>query len=46
VTGKTVEAVVNEIMDVVDKSKKCYTGVVDWLGMLENEGLTDQYLKD
>jgi adenylate kinase len=45
-TGKTVEAVVNEIMDAVDKGKKCYTGFVDWLGMLENEGLTDQYLKE
>ena len=45
VTGKTVEAVVNEIMDVLEKSKKCYVGYVDWLGMLEREGLTDQYLK-
>ena len=45
VTGKTVEAVVNEIMDVLEKGKKCYVGYVDWLGMLEREGLTDQYLK-
>ena len=45
VTGKTVEAVVNEIMDVLEKGKKCYVGFVDWLGMLEREGLTDQYLK-
>jgi adenylate kinase len=44
-TGKTVEAVVNEILDVLEKGKKCYTGFVDWLGMLEHEGLTDQYLK-
>ena len=44
-TGKTVEAVVDEIMDVLEKGKKCYTGLVDWLGMLEHEGLTDQYLK-
>jgi adenylate kinase len=45
VTGKTVEAVVNEIMDVLEKGRKCFSGIVDWLGMLEREGLTDQYLK-
>jgi adenylate kinase len=45
VTGKTVEEVTNEIMDVLEKGKKCYAGIVDWLGMLEREGLTDQYLK-
>ncbi len=46
VTGKTVEENVAEILDVLDKGKKCYVGVVDWLGMLEREGLTDQYLKE
>jgi len=45
VTGRTVEEVTNEIMDVLEKGKKCYAGIVDWLGMLEREGLTDQYLK-
>jgi len=45
VTGKTVEEVANEIMDVLEKGKKCYVGFVDWLGMLEREGLTNQYLK-
>jgi adenylate kinase len=45
ITGKTVEEVINEIVDVLDKGKKCYSGVVDWLGMLEREGITDQYLK-
>ena len=45
VTGKTVEENVTEIMDVLEKGKKCYSGFVDWLGMLEREGLTDQYLK-
>lgn len=44
-TGRTVEEVVNDIMDVLEKGKKCYSGIVDWLGMLEREGLTDQYLK-
>jgi adenylate kinase len=45
VTGKTVEEVVDHIIDVLDKGKKCFSGIVDWLGMLEREGLTDQYLK-
>jgi adenylate kinase len=45
VTGKTVDENVVEILDVLDKGKKCYVGVVDWLGMLEHEGITDQYLK-
>jgi adenylate kinase len=44
-TGKTVEEVVNEVLDVLEKNKKCSSGIVDWLGMLEREGLTDQYLK-
>jgi len=46
VTGKTIEENVAEILDVLDKGKKCSAGIVDWLGMLEQEGLTDQYLKE
>ena len=46
ITGKTVEQVVCEILDVLDKSKVCHAGFVDWLGMLEAEGITDQYLKE
>ena len=45
ITGKTVEENVAEIMAVLEKRKPCYSGIVDWLGMLEREGLTDQYLK-
>ena len=45
VTGKTVEEIISEIIDVLDRGKKCYNGIVDWLGMLEREGITDQYLK-
>lgn len=45
ITGKAVEEVINEIMDILEKRKKCYSGIVDWLGMLEREGVTDQYLK-
>jgi hypothetical protein len=32
-------------LDVLEKRKTCFVGVVDWLGMLEQEGLTDEYLK-
>jgi adenylate kinase len=45
VTGKTVEENVTEILEVLDRGKKCGVGFVDWLGMLEREGLTDQFLK-
>lgn len=45
VTGKTVEETTSEILDVLEGRKKCYSGTVDWLGMLEREGTTDQYLK-
>ena len=45
VTGKAVEEILNEILDVLDKGKKCYSGFIDWLGMLEHEGILDDYLK-
>jgi adenylate kinase len=45
VTGKTVEENVAEILEVLDRGKKCGVGIVDWLGLLEREELTDQFLK-
>jgi adenylate kinase len=45
VTGKTVDENVAEILEVLDKNKKCSVGVVDWLGLLESEGTLDEYLK-
>ena len=45
ITGKTTQETVNEILAVVNGKKKCHTGIVDWLGMLEKENLTDEYLK-
>jgi adenylate kinase len=45
-SGKTVEALTGEVLDVLENPKKCVCGFVDWLGMLEREGLTDQYLRD
>jgi len=46
VTGKTVEQVISNIMDVLEKRKTCFVGTIDWLGMLEREGLIDQFLKE
>lgn len=45
VTGKSVEEVVNAILDVLNAHKKCYVGTVDWLGKLEREGLLNEYLR-
>ncbi len=45
VSGQTTEDIVDVLLDVLRNGRKCYSGFVDWLGMLEREGLTDQYLK-
>jgi adenylate kinase len=45
VTGKSVAEVVDQILDVLAERVKCHVGVVDWLGILESEGLLDEYLK-
>jgi len=44
-TSKSVDEVAAEILDVLGTPEKCCLGFVDWLGMLEKEGLTDNYLK-
>lgn len=44
-TGKTTEQVVTEVVDVLEKRTSCRVGQIDWMGMLEKEGLLDQYLK-
>jgi adenylate kinase len=46
VTGKTVDENVAEILNILTENKKCFTGVVDWLGLLESEGTLNEYLKD
>lgn len=45
VSGKNVEEVVNEILNVLGGKKKCRVGIVDWLGKLEREGLVAEFLK-
>ncbi|MCW3984025.1 MAG: adenylate kinase family protein [Candidatus Bathyarchaeota archaeon] len=45
VTGKSVEEVVEDILAVLEKRKTCFVGGVDWMGVLEREGILDEYLK-
>ncbi len=45
-TNKPAPDLLTEVLAVLDGKKACYTGTVDWLGTLEREGKTDQYLKD
>ncbi len=45
VSGKNVEIIVEEIMGILNGSKECLVGVVDWLGKLEKDGLLEEYLR-
>ncbi|MEM2937581.1 MAG: adenylate kinase family protein [Candidatus Bathyarchaeia archaeon] len=45
VSGRRTEEVVAEILEVLEGSKKCGVGVVDWLSELESEGLLDEFLR-
>jgi adenylate kinase len=45
VSGKSVEEVVSQILDILSGHEKCRVGIVDWLGKLETEGVLDEYLK-
>ncbi len=45
ITGKSVEEVASEILNVLGGHKKCHVGIVDWLGKLESDGLLGEFLK-
>ncbi len=45
VSGKSVEEIVDEILDILNGSKERRVGVVDWLGKLESEGLLEEFLR-
>jgi len=45
VTSRSVDEVVQEILDVLRGLKEHRAGIVDWLGKLEAEGKLDEYLK-
>jgi len=44
-SGKSVEEVVREILNILEGRRKCRMGLVDWLGMLEKKGLLEEFLK-
>jgi len=44
VAEKSVEEVVNELMEVLENRKSCSVGIVDWIGDLEQAGKLDDYL--
>ncbi len=46
VSNKTVEAIANEIIMVLEKKKKCTYGIVDWIGKLENTGQIEKFLRN
>ncbi|MDR0372491.1 MAG: adenylate kinase family protein [Nitrososphaerota archaeon] len=45
VSGQATEDIVDVILKVLNKDRNCSSGFVDWLDMLEREGLTDRYLR-
>ena len=45
-TSKSPEEVVDEIISVIKGERKPEVGIVDWLGILESEGILDDYLKE
>jgi len=44
-TGRRVEDVVEEVLNVLNNNGRCRVGVVDWLGKLESEGVLAKFLK-
>lgn len=46
VSGKTVEEVVEEIISVLEKKEPCKSGIIDWLGKLDNEGRLEEFMRD
>ena len=45
VTGKDMEEIGSQILDILEGVKKCPVSEVDWLIELENEGLLQEYLR-
>jgi adenylate kinase len=46
VSGKKIEMIIEEIMEIINKKKNCDYGKVDWLGKLEAEGQLEDFLKN
>ncbi|MEJ2241280.1 MAG: adenylate kinase family protein [Candidatus Bathyarchaeota archaeon] len=46
VSGKHLDRIIEEIIEIINKNKKCSYGKVDWLGKLEAEGQLEDLLKN
>ena len=44
-SGKKIEDVVEEILSVLEGKRKCFVGIVDWLGKLDREGRLQDFLR-
>ncbi len=44
-TGKSADETFKDALAILDGTRKCSVGGIDWLGMLEREGKLDEYLK-
>ena len=44
-SDKTLAELLSQVKAVIEGKQQCSVGSVDWLGMLEFKGKTDQYLK-
>ncbi|MDR1993587.1 MAG: adenylate kinase family protein [Nitrososphaerota archaeon] len=44
ITGQTTETIVNTIINALNNNKTYTPGSIDWISILEQEGLTDKYL--
>jgi adenylate kinase len=45
VTDKSVQEDVEDVTAILENRKKCRAGGIDWLGILEAQGVLNQYLK-
>lgn len=43
-TKKSVEEITHEILSILHNEKKCGRGHIDWIGLLENQGILSDYL--
>ena len=45
ISERTVKEVVDDLSAILAKRKKCRVGGIDWLGMLEAQGILEEYLR-
>jgi adenylate kinase len=45
ISERTVKEVVDDLSAILARRKKCRVGGIDWLGMLEAQGILEEYLR-